>query len=81
MWTLKRLALPLVEIAFGVYMFICLVVSVIWWFGIGSTPFLAIFAGGYLYVGFSSLYTLWRMTREARRRLAVAVDPVEQLSA
>ncbi len=82
-WNLNKLALPLVEIAFGVYMFICLVVSVIWWFGIGSTPFLAIFAGGYLYVGFSSLYTLWQMTREADLPTfpAVVADPVEQLSA
>ena len=38
-------------------MFVCLLVSIkIYWFGIGSTPFLAVFAGGYLYVGFSSLY-------------------------
>jgi hypothetical protein len=59
-------------------------VSVIWWFGLGSIPFLAIFTGGYLYVGFSSLYALWRMTREADDvaeesvvATVVVVDPAE----
>ena len=75
-FTLKRLGLPLVEIAFGVYMFVCLVVSIIWWFGIGSTPFLAIFAGGYLYVGFSSLYALYRMSRQADEQDLEVVAPV-----
>jgi hypothetical protein len=30
-----------------------------------SIPFLMIFAGGYFYVGFSSIHTLYRMHREA----------------
>jgi cellulose synthase/poly-beta-1,6-N-acetylglucosamine synthase-like glycosyltransferase len=63
-FTLKKLSLPIIEIAFGVYMFSCLFISVWYRFGIASAPFLAIFAGGYFYVGFSSLYTLYQMSRE-----------------
>jgi cellulose synthase/poly-beta-1,6-N-acetylglucosamine synthase-like glycosyltransferase len=62
-FTLKKLMLPLVEIAFGIYMFICLTISVVSWRGIGSAPFLAIFCAGYLYVGFNSFYALYQMSR------------------
>jgi cellulose synthase/poly-beta-1,6-N-acetylglucosamine synthase-like glycosyltransferase len=78
--SLKRLAMPLIEIAFGCYMFVCLVVSVFYWYGIGSAPFLAIFAGGYFYVGFSSLYALYKMSQPQDFPIETA-EPVEQLSA
>ena len=43
-----------------------------------SIPFLAIFAGGYFYVGFSSMHSLYRMHREAEieAELAAAAEPV-----
>lgn len=63
--TLKRLWMPLVEIAFGIYMLSCIYISLRWNFGQGTIPFLLVFAGGYFYVGFSSLYVLWRMQQEA----------------
>ena len=39
-------------------------------------PFLAIFAGGYFYVGFASLHTLYKMHREAEieAELAAAAE-------
>lgn len=64
-FTFSRLALPIVEIAFGTYMATCIGISLLYGFGHGSLPFLAIFAGGYFYVGFSSLYVLWKMQQEA----------------
>ena len=79
--SLKRLTMPLVEIAFGVYMFVCLVISVVSWRGLGSAPFLAVFAAGYLYVGFNSLYALYRMSQGIEDVIEEVAEPVEQLSA
>jgi cellulose synthase/poly-beta-1,6-N-acetylglucosamine synthase-like glycosyltransferase len=62
-FTLKKLLLPMTEVAFGIYMLVCLAISVLSWRGIGSAPFLAIFCAGYLYVGFNSFYCLYRMNR------------------
>ncbi len=64
-FTFKRLMMPMIEVAFGLYMLGCMFISVWYSFGRGSLPFLSIFAGGYLYVGFSSLWVLWQMQREA----------------
>ena len=75
-FTLHRLALPIVEIAFGLYMATCIWISLWYGFGRGSVPFLVIFAGGYFYVGFSSLYVLWRMQQEAEDELADAEPEV-----
>jgi cellulose synthase/poly-beta-1,6-N-acetylglucosamine synthase-like glycosyltransferase len=75
--TLKRLSLPIIEVAFGCYMFACLFISVYYGFGIASAPFLAIFAGGYFYVGFTSLYVLYKMSREvgeAEEETAPSID-------
>jgi cellulose synthase/poly-beta-1,6-N-acetylglucosamine synthase-like glycosyltransferase len=80
-FTIKKLLLPLVEISLGIYMFICLVVSVCYQYGIGSAPFLAVFAGGYLYVGFASLHALWKMSRGSFDTVVETVEPVEQLPA
>ena len=63
-FTLKRTFLPLLEIAMGVYMTSCIIISLMWGFGYGTIVFLLIFAGGYFYVGFSSLHTLWKMNQE-----------------
>jgi hypothetical protein len=38
-----------------------------------------IFAGGYFYVGFSSLHVLWRMHREAEER-ALLLDAAGPIS-
>jgi hypothetical protein len=73
-FTFSRLVLPILEIAFGVYMTCCLWIS--FWYQCGifpgsdksgwaSVPFLIIFAGGYFYVGFSSLSAMWQMSQEA----------------
>jgi cellulose synthase/poly-beta-1,6-N-acetylglucosamine synthase-like glycosyltransferase len=63
--TLKRLMLPIIEIAFGCYMSSFVFISLYYKFVRSSVPFLLIFAGGYLYVGCSSLYVLWKMQQEA----------------
>jgi hypothetical protein len=34
-----------------------------------------IFAGGYFYVGFSSLYVLWRMQQEADAAVLPEIEP------
>lgn len=74
--TFKRLALPIVEIAFGCYMACCVYISVACylWYGdkasLASIPFLLIFASGYFYVGVGSVYALWKMHLEAQEELA-----------
>jgi cellulose synthase/poly-beta-1,6-N-acetylglucosamine synthase-like glycosyltransferase len=69
-WTFKRLMLPIIEICFGIYMSIFIFISLWYQFAYASIPFLAIFAGGYFYVGFSSLYVLWKMQQEAEEQIA-----------
>ncbi len=81
--TLKRLTLPIIEIAFGCYMASCIWISV-WYLcglwpgqtksGIASLPFLFIFAGGYLYVGMGSVYALWKMQMDAQEDFAEAPE-------
>jgi cellulose synthase/poly-beta-1,6-N-acetylglucosamine synthase-like glycosyltransferase len=70
-WSFKKLALPIVEIAFGCYMSVFIFISLYYEFARASVPFLLIFAGGYFYVGFSSLAVLWRMHQDAQDALAV----------
>ncbi len=64
-WTLNKLMLPIIEIAFGIYMSCYIVISIKYNYATVSVPFLLIFAFGYLYVGLSSLWVLWRMRQEA----------------
>src|SRR5688500_16540935 len=71
-FTFKRLTLPILEIAFGCYMTACILISLWYGFGMSSIPFLMIFAGGYFYVGFSSISTLVKMHREAEVEAALA---------
>jgi hypothetical protein len=79
-WTLRKLSLPIIEIAFGCYMTSWIFISIYYQFCLQAVPFLCIFAGGYFYVGFNSLYALYRMAQEAREAeaalLEAAVEPV-----
>jgi cellulose synthase/poly-beta-1,6-N-acetylglucosamine synthase-like glycosyltransferase len=78
-WTLKRLSLPIIEISFGCYMSAWIFISLFYQFGMLSVPFLGIFAGGYFYVGFNSLYALYRMDQESKETES-PVEAVEPLS-
>ena len=73
-FTAKKLTLPILEIAFGCYMTACIAISVWYGFGMTSIPFLMIFAGGYFYVGFASIHTLYKMHREAEIEAELAAD-------
>ena len=77
-FTARRMTLPVLEIAMGSYMLMCIWISVHWDIGQSSIPFLLIFTGGYYYVGFSSLYALYRMNQEAdvlEAQIAETVGP------
>ena len=76
---MKRLMLPIIEIAMGCYMASCLWIS--FWYQCGilpgsdksgwaSVPFLLIFTGGYFYVGFGSIHALWQMSQEQEEDVA-----------
>ncbi len=80
--TFKRLWLPFLEIAFGVYMATCIAIALLYSFGYGTIFFLLIFSGGYFYVGFASLHTLWKMHREAAMDTVVVAlaEPIEPVS-
>jgi hypothetical protein len=73
--TLKRLTLPIIEIAFGAYMSSFIFISLWYSYARGSVPFLMMFAGGYLYVGFTSLYVLYKMQQEAQAAIEEPVAP------
>ena len=81
-WTLNKLMLPIIEIAFGAYMSCYIFISIKYNYATASVPFLLIFAFGYLYVGLSSLWVLWRMHQEAEAAALAAEslaaeDPAE----
>ncbi|HUB27499.1 MAG TPA: glycosyltransferase [Tepidisphaeraceae bacterium] len=82
LYTLKRLALPIVEIAFGIYMSCWILISLYYQFCVTAVPFLGMFAGGFFYVGFSSLYTLYCMQRDRTAPVAPVMlpAPVESIS-
>jgi cellulose synthase/poly-beta-1,6-N-acetylglucosamine synthase-like glycosyltransferase len=63
-FTFDRLMSPILEIAFGLYMASCALISLQYHFARVSIPFSLIFASGYLYVGFSSLLTMYQMSRD-----------------
>jgi cellulose synthase/poly-beta-1,6-N-acetylglucosamine synthase-like glycosyltransferase len=86
LFTWKRLWQPLLEIAFGVYTSYCLYIAVDMFIrytedvgisGLAGIPFLMIFAGGYFYVGFGTLYALWKMQQQKQQAAAAATVPVE----
>ena len=66
-WTLAKLAVPILELAFGVYISCFIFISIYYRYALFGLPFLLIFAAGYFYVGGSSLWVLWRMHRESRQ--------------
>ncbi|MGF1632457.1 MAG: glycosyltransferase [Phycisphaerae bacterium] len=68
----QKLALPILEVAFGCYMSCFIFIALYYQIWRGSVPFLCIFAGGYLYVGCSSVWTLWNQHHD---RLAVEIEP------
>jgi hypothetical protein len=68
-WTFKRLSLPIIEIAFGMYMLCNVYISMKYDFGRASVPFLMIFAAGFFYVSFSSLWALWQMHSQQQETL------------
>lgn len=85
MWSLKKLSLPAVEIGMGLYMAWCLwtAVAMLWQAddrlaGVAGIPFLFIFSSGYLYVGFGTLYALWKMHHQQQAAATPAVAPVSQ---
>ncbi|MGH7175742.1 MAG: glycosyltransferase [Tepidisphaeraceae bacterium] len=71
-FTFSRMAVPIIELSFGVYMCCFIFISMYYRYARGSVPFLLIFAGGYFYVGLCSLYVLWKMQQEAEAELAEA---------
>ena len=84
-WSFKGLWQPILEVIFGVYMAYCLylavVMSVLNWQDVGLTglagiPFLGVFACGYFYVGFGTLYALWKMHRHTVPVGRTVVAPV-----
>jgi len=79
-FTVKKLWLPILEVAFGLYMTTCILISLWYGFGYSTIPFLMIFAGGYFYVGFSSLYVLWRMNQQAEEAAAALAAAAEVIS-
>ncbi|GIW76710.1 MAG: glycosyl transferase [Phycisphaerae bacterium] len=61
----SKLCLPAIEIAFGIYMLSFIVISIKYSAALTTIPFLMIFAGGYLYVGCSTLWVLYRRHQDA----------------
>ena len=78
-WPRLQLGATAARIAFGTYMVVCILISLWYGFGYSTIPFLMIFAGGYFYVGFSSLYVMWRMHRAAELA-ALALEAGEPIS-
>ncbi len=82
-FTFKRMALPILEAAFGLYMLCNIYISVTYDFGRASLPFLLIFAGGFFYVSFASFWALWQMHREqtamvaSEQAAALAASPAD----
>ncbi|MGC4032537.1 MAG: glycosyltransferase [Tepidisphaeraceae bacterium] len=74
----SKLALPIVEVAFGLYMTCFIVISVRYNAALTSIPFLMIFAGGYFYVGFSTLAVLYQRHQEAVAAASAPVEVIEE---
>ena len=70
---ISKLLAAVLEICFGLYMTVFIWVACVYDYAWFSVPFLAIFAGGYFYVGCTTVYVLWQMHAEK----LVALEPVE----
>lgn len=77
-WTFKRLSLPILEIAFGIYMLSNVYISLKYEYGRASVPFLVIFASGFFYVAFSSLWAMWQMHAQQQETLAAIEAAAEE---
>ena len=64
---IDKLGLPVLEIAFGAYLTCFILFSLLRGFAVASVPFLLIFAAGYYYVGFTSVWVLFQQWRASRR--------------
>jgi hypothetical protein len=71
----SKLALPVVEVAFGLYMVSFIVISLKYGAALLSIPFLMIFAGGYLYVGCSTIWVLYRRHQESVSPVVAIEEP------
>jgi cellulose synthase/poly-beta-1,6-N-acetylglucosamine synthase-like glycosyltransferase len=69
-FNLSKLCLPVIECAFGLYMVSFIVISVRYGAALTAIPFLLIFAGGYLYVGGSTIWVLYRRHQDALAAVA-----------
>jgi len=79
-FTFKRLTIPIIEIAFGIYMCCFMFISAYYNYAVISLPFLMIFAGGYLYVGCSSLMVLWQMHQQQREAVLTAATAEAEIT-
>lgn len=68
-----KLALPIIEVAFGLYMTCFIIISLRYQSALTSIPFLMIFAGGYFYVGFSTLLVLYQRHQQALSEVQIEV--------
>jgi len=73
-FNLSKLCLPTVEIAFGMYMLSFIVISLKYGSALTTIPFLMIFAGGYLYVGCSTIWVHYSRHRDALAAIALAEE-------
>ncbi len=73
-FNLSDLVLPVIEVAFGLYMTSFIVISLVYSYALLSVPFLMIFAGGYLYVGFTTLWVLHQRHHDAVAALEAAQE-------
>jgi len=62
-----KISISVLELAMGLYMLLCVWLSLHAQHTIVSTPFLLLFAAGYLYVGSTSLWVHYRGRMESRR--------------
>ena len=60
--------------AFGLYLAATIAFCLAYDFALMAVPFLTLFAAGYLYVGTTSVWVLWRMHRPAGGREEVSTD-------
>ena len=79
-FTLQRLSIPILEIAFGCYMLSCTYIALYWGYGRASVPFLLIFASGYFYVGLNSFHVLYKMHQEHEDLATQAAEPAAAIT-
>lgn len=73
---LSKVLGAVLEVCFGLYMSVFIWIACVYDYAWASVPFLAIFAGGYMYVGVSTLTTLWHMHTEKLDAMAAEPKPI-----